>query len=411
MNPHHQSRSLPTPADGVGRPVRGGLTAAVVALIPLLAVGGGDGFRAALDFTTGVLSLVSLTASIAWGLLATDRLLLAPRHRLLAQAVHRATATAALGFLLLHATVKVSLGRVDLIGALLPFGLGTTGSAALVGFGTLAGLLMVATAATGALRSALAANTTVAGRWRALHTLAYPAWCLALVHGLFAGRPAATWVVVLYCLALATVTAMVSVRLLPRSLQRRLAARILSLTDPADHEPSGSGTAPPRVPQGDAFPAYSPRREMGTGHAPAAFAAPSHHLRIEVPPPPTADPLVTRPVYGEVTRPPTAPGSAMSAAYRAVSLPDDRAPRPHRAWPTPSPPPPSPAFAPPPPYPPYPPPTEAYGGAEPPTTAGTPGGEPPTRPPQDDPTRIAPGPLYPPPAGEPWPATPAGDQR
>ncbi|MFF9014878.1 hypothetical protein ACF09C_18150 [Streptomyces sp. NPDC014870] len=197
--------------------------------IPLLVLGGSDGFRAALDFTSGVLSLVSLTASVAWGLIATDRLLLSTRHRLLAQGIHRATAVAALGFLLLHGTVKVALGRVEPLGALLPFGLGVTGSSALIGFGSLAGLLMVVTAATGALRSTLAGRSRFAARWRPLHMLAYPAWCFALVHGLYAGRPAATWVLVMYCLALTSVAAAVSLRLLPAPAQRALADRFAGL--------------------------------------------------------------------------------------------------------------------------------------------------------------------------------------
>ena len=41
---------------------------------------------------------------------------------------------------------------------------------------------------TGALRSAFASPAPVAARWRAMHMLAYPAWCAALVHGLYAGR-------------------------------------------------------------------------------------------------------------------------------------------------------------------------------------------------------------------------------
>ncbi|MFJ8583918.1 hypothetical protein ACIRD2_04560 [Streptomyces sp. NPDC093595] len=205
---------------------------AAVVLIPLLAVGGSDSFRAALDFTTGVLSLVSLTASVAWGLIATDRLLLSVRHRLLAQAIHRTTAVASLGFLLLHATVKVSLDHTELIGALVPFGLGLTGSSGLIGFGSLAGLLMVIAASTGAARSALAGRGSIAARWRPLHMLAYPAWCAALVHGLYAGRPAATWVVVMYSLALTGVAAAVSVRMLPRPVQDRLAGRLLALLGP-----------------------------------------------------------------------------------------------------------------------------------------------------------------------------------
>ncbi|GLF93752.1 hypothetical protein [Streptomyces yaizuensis] len=226
MNPHRKSRTPAAPAGGLSRPVQGGLTVAGCVIAPLVAVGGGDGLRAALDFTTGVLSLVSLTASVAWGLVAGDRLLLSPRQRLLAQAVHRVTATAALGLLLLHATVKVSLGHVGAVGALIPFGLGTTGTAGLIGFGSLAGLLMVVAGATGALRSALAGHSRAAGRWRALHMLAYPAWCFALMHGLFAGRPADTWVVTLYCLALLGVSAALSLRLLPRPVRRRIADRV-----------------------------------------------------------------------------------------------------------------------------------------------------------------------------------------
>ncbi|MFB7370495.1 hypothetical protein ACFC0D_11735 [Streptomyces sp. NPDC056222] len=213
----------------MSRPVQGGLSVAALVIIPLLAVGGSDSFRAALDFTTGVLSLVSLTASVAWGLIATDRLLLSPRHRLLAQGIHRGTAVASLGFLLLHATVKVSLGHVAPIGALIPFGLGITGTSALIGFGSLAGLLMVVAASTGALRSTLAGRSRFAARWRPLHMLAYPAWCFALVHGLYTGRPAATWVVVMYCLALTFVAATVSLRMLPAQTQRELAERFVGL--------------------------------------------------------------------------------------------------------------------------------------------------------------------------------------
>lgn len=221
--------SLPS-RHGMSPSVRGGLSVAALVLVPLLAVAGGDGFRAMLDFTSGVLSLVSLTAAVAWGLMATDRLLLSPRHRLLAQGIHRFTAMASLGFLLLHATVKVSLGHAALIGAVLPFGLGITGTNGLIGLGSLAGFLMVIAAATGALRSAFAVPGKIAGRWRALHMLAYPAWCFALMHGLYAGRAAATWVMTLYCLALVAVIGAVSVRLLPRPVKRRLADRILQLT-------------------------------------------------------------------------------------------------------------------------------------------------------------------------------------
>ncbi|MFF0746565.1 hypothetical protein ACFYVL_39870 [Streptomyces sp. NPDC004111] len=226
MNAAHPNPARPGKRKS-SRPLPRLLLTAAVALLPLLALLGGDGLRAALDFTSGVLTLVSLTAAVAWGLLATDRLLLRPRHRLIAQAVHRATAAASLGFLLLHLTVKVSLSHTSLTAALVPFAGGGSATAVLVGFGSLAGLLMVVAAATGALRSAFATPGNVPGRWRTLHMLAYPAWCAALLHGLFTGRPADTWVVTMYALCLSSVTAALSLRLLPARFKKRIVARTL----------------------------------------------------------------------------------------------------------------------------------------------------------------------------------------
>lgn len=301
MNPHRKIRSSPVPRTGMSRPVQGGISIAALVIIPLLALAGSDGFRAALDFTSGVLSLVSLTASVVWGLIATDRLLLSTRHRLLAQGVHRATAVASLGFLLLHGTVKVSLGHVEPIGAFLPFGLGVTGSAALIGFGSLAGLLMVVTAATGALRSTLAGRGRIAARWRPLHMLAYPAWCFALIHGLYAGRPAATWVVVLYCLALIAVGAAVSIRLLPAPTQRALADRFAGLLASLE---------------GRTEEAREPRH---AGHA-REETDDTHHARV-------ADETAHAPVRDDpatvsaewLDRPSPGVPVGFSAAYRAVS--------------------------------------------------------------------------------------------
>ncbi|MGW7430327.1 hypothetical protein ACWGIN_12330 [Streptomyces sp. NPDC054861] len=341
----------------MSRPVRGGLSVAALVIIPLLAIGGSDAFRAALDFTTGVLSLVSLTASIVWGLIASDRLLLSTRHRLIAQGVHRATAVASLGFLLLHGTVKVSLGHVEPIGALIPFGLGMTGAAGLIGFGSLAGLLMVIVAATGALRSTLAGRSRFAARWRPLHMLAYPAWCFALVHGLYAGRQAATWVVVMYCLALVSVAAAFSLRLLPAPTQRELAERLAALLAAVEgrrrarpagqHAATGPAASSPSSPSSTA--AASPgERERGFGEesrdeAPTLSAEwldrPVARPPLNTPLPPPVPQLYeaapelfeTAPPRYEATppryeaaepyeaAPPPRGGAGFSAAYRAVS--------------------------------------------------------------------------------------------
>ncbi|MEU6484648.1 ferric reductase-like transmembrane domain-containing protein [Streptomyces sp. NPDC046887] len=330
MNPPHRTtRSSPTRKPGLSKPVQGGLAAAVLLLIPLLAIVGSDRFRAALDFTTGVLSLVSLTASVAWGLLATDRLLLSVRHRLLAQAIHRTTAVASLGFLLLHATVKVSLGHVELIGALIPFSLGLTGTSGLIGLGSLAGLLMVVAASTGAARSALAGRGPIAARWRPLHMLAYPAWCFALMHGLYAGRPAATWVTTMYCLALTGVAGAVSIRLLPRPQQNKLAERLLALLGPGA-ERNASPSRRRRDPSVSPLP--------GTGDLPAAATGTGRAGPAPYPPEPSRPPASPSPEWS-AERPPVSPewtaeraagdpprrarkrrSSSISAGYRAVSL-------------------------------------------------------------------------------------------
>ncbi|WP_246201472.1 cytochrome b/b6 domain-containing protein [Streptomyces alboniger] len=297
LHPHRQSRPLGTGAQLQRRLLGTG----ALLLIPLLVVVGSDAFRAALDFTTGVLCLVSLTAAVVWGLVATDRLFLRSRQRLLAQAVHRATAVASVGFLLLHGTVKVALDHVSLLGALVPFGLGVTGTAGLIGLGSLAGLLMVATSVTGALRSAFASPARIASRWRSLHMLAYPAWCAALIHGLYAGRPPKPWVITLYCLCLVAVAGAVALRAAPPPIKRMVASRILALLEP-DRGAPPRGRPPTRDTASSPLP----------GTAPDFTAAP--------------DPVV-----------------GISAAYRALAEPPRHAPRaePAEGWPVPCPPPPA----------------------------------------------------------------------
>ncbi|MFE2289985.1 hypothetical protein [Streptomyces sp. NPDC059452] len=397
----------------MSRPVQGGLTVTALVFVPLLAVAGSDGFRATLDFTTGVLSLVSLTAAVAWGLLATDRLFLSTRQRIICQGVHRATAVAALGFLLLHGTVKVALGHVSVIGALIPFGLGFTGTAGLIGFGSLAGLLMVVTATTGALRSAFAQPSPaatrlgqslgspretggIAGRWRALHALAYPAWCAALIHGLYAGRAPATWVVVMYGLCLTAVAGALCLRLLPRPTKRRITDRITALLNPeADYDvpdpvlraapPPGAERGPGmdrEAASGDPAGWSEPGRGVrGTPVRPRTLSAPAppipplvppsvplsgalHEAPTELlygvqppyepstpyepsalyePPPRSSDRLADGPEGGPTggltMGPPAGPG--ISAGYRAVSQAGGPTPPPDTRWPAPSPAPPA----------------------------------------------------------------------
>lgn len=214
--------TLPKP----GRSAYGVATAVVLLLIPMIVVFGGDTVREFLNFGAGVLSLVSLSCSVIWGLVATDRLFLNTRQRIVAQAVHRTTAVSSVGFLLLHVTTKLALDHVSWVAAVIPFGLGVTGAGALIGFGTLAGLLMIFTAITGALRSVLAVDGITAHRWRSLHMMAYPAWCAAIIHGLYAGREAKPIFVILYGVSVAGVIAALLLRSAPAPFKRRVAERV-----------------------------------------------------------------------------------------------------------------------------------------------------------------------------------------
>ncbi|WP_340563208.1 hypothetical protein [Streptomyces sp. GSL17-111] len=188
-----------------------GLTG-VLSLAVAVSAGAFHRTTAFLDFGAGVLSLVALTATVLWGLAATDRLVLSSAHRLLAQGVHRGTAVAGLGFLALHIGVKLAEGRISPLAAGVPFADGTR--PVLLGLGTLAGYLFLAVAITGAVRGVFASGSG-SRRWRALHMCAYPAWGAALVHGLKAGRAADGWVTAAYVLCLLGVAAALALRLWP----------------------------------------------------------------------------------------------------------------------------------------------------------------------------------------------------
>ncbi|GGK45517.1 ferric reductase-like transmembrane domain-containing protein [Streptomyces flaveus] len=193
-----------------------------------------DSFAAFLDFGTGVLSLVCLSASVIWGLVAQDRIFLDARQRMLAQAVHRTTAVAAVVFLFVHIGTKLALDHTSWIAAIIPFGLvGSNdemlGRAFLIGLGTLASLMMIFVAITGILRNRFAASAPVASRWRMMHSLAYPAWCFALLHGLFAGRQAKPIFVILYVLSLVAVGGALALRASPPPFRRKVAQGIREL--------------------------------------------------------------------------------------------------------------------------------------------------------------------------------------
>ncbi|MEU4480683.1 ferric reductase-like transmembrane domain-containing protein [Micromonospora sp. NPDC023966] len=178
------------------------------------------------EFFAGVVALVSLSLTVMLGLLATDRLVLLIRHRVLLQSAHRATGILGVAGLVCHVITKISIGRAGPTDAVVPF---LAGRGLYVGLGTVAALLMVGVLWTGLIRVRFAG---VGPRWfwRALHSMAYVSWPFALLHGLNAGRAAKTWVVVSYlaCVLLVVMALLVrlSVHLGKRSREQHQAAAL-----------------------------------------------------------------------------------------------------------------------------------------------------------------------------------------
>lgn len=142
-------------------------------------------------FYSGVFALVGLTAAVGAGLLATDRILLSPGGRIVAQAVHRSVSFAAVGFLVIHITAEVVAGRSRPYDSVAPFL--DHQRAFYLGLGTVASDLILLVAATGIWRG----RFTIARprwAWRALHAAAYLCWPLAILHGLLGGRHARPYV-------------------------------------------------------------------------------------------------------------------------------------------------------------------------------------------------------------------------
>ncbi|MET8242982.1 cytochrome b/b6 domain-containing protein [Streptomyces sp. NPDC005202] len=305
MNPRRSNTALPKP----GRSAYGVASAVVLLLIPVIVLAGGDRVQDFLNFGAGVLSLVSLSCSVIWGLVAQDRIFLNTRQRIVGQAVHRTTAVASIAFLLLHITTKIALGHTQLIAAIIPFSLGVSGSAGLIGLGSAAGLLMIFVGITGALRSNFASPAPVAARWRAMHMLAYPAWCAALVHGLYAGRQAKPIFVILYSLSLLGVMGALALRAAPRPVKRKVADRLVAILGTEERPGIDDLEASRARVAESALPGYENARAARPAPADTTGSLP----RIPSP---------SAPLY-ETAAPAAAPepASGFAAAYRAVSTP------------------------------------------------------------------------------------------
>ena len=158
---------------------------------------------------SGVFALVALTAAVAAGLAAADRLVMSPAGRVTFQAVHRALSLAAVGFLASHVLLEVLAHRSHLADAVVPFL--ASGRTLYLGLGTLASDLVLLIVLTGVARRKFAAHWTAA--WRGVHVTAYLAWPMAILHGLLSGRTAKPYVDWSYGACVAAVAVALVVRL------------------------------------------------------------------------------------------------------------------------------------------------------------------------------------------------------
>ena len=101
------------------------ITAIVVLVAVLVLTSAGREIDAATQrfmlYYAGVLALVGLTGSVLLGLLATDRIVMTPGHRVMAQAVHRAFSFGTLAFLVIHIVTEILAQRSHVIDAVVPF--------------------------------------------------------------------------------------------------------------------------------------------------------------------------------------------------------------------------------------------------------------------------------------------------
>jgi len=196
------------------------ITAIVVLVAVLVLTKAGREIDAATQrfmlYYAGVLALVGLTGSVLLGLLATDRIVMTPGHRVMAQAVHRAFSFGTLAFLVIHIVTEILAQRSHVIDAVVPFL--SPYRTFYIGLGTIASDLIVLLVVTSIVRKRFTEHGK-AWRWRAIHYASYVAFVFGVLHGLLGGRTAKPYVDWSYGFAIAVTALGLAVRFLAISLR------------------------------------------------------------------------------------------------------------------------------------------------------------------------------------------------
>lgn len=137
--------------------------------------------------STGVVTLILLTLSVALGVANVRRAQTENVPRFVFDAVHRNASLLAIAFLFVHIVTSLLDGfaPIRLIDVVIPFG--SPYRPLWLGFGTVAFDLLIAVALTSVLRRRLGYRG-----WRATHWLAYASWPVAVLHGLGTGSDTKT---------------------------------------------------------------------------------------------------------------------------------------------------------------------------------------------------------------------------
>ena len=190
-------------------------------------------------YYAGVFTLIALCASVGLGLVATDRVILNPGHRIFVQSAHRAASFGALAFLVIHIVTEILAQRVHALDAFVPFL--SPFRTFYIGLGTIASDLILLLVITGIMRKRFTANNK-AWRWRAIHYTSYLAFVLGVWHGLLGGRSGKPYVDWSYGFVLAIVALGLAVRILANSLRPKE-----NLSSPPAADSVSSGSAPLRA--------------------------------------------------------------------------------------------------------------------------------------------------------------------
>ncbi|AEV86229.1 Eukaryotic translation initiation factor 3 subunit A [Actinoplanes sp. SE50] len=283
------------------------------------------------EYYMGVLTLVSLSITIMVGLVSTDRLVLSIRQRVFLQSTHRTTGVMAISSLAFHLWTKTVEGHIRVIDIFIPF-IAQGNNLFYIGLGQISGYILVLVTWSGLIRARFIGRGKP-WMWRAIHSISYLMWPIALVHGLSAGRAAKTWVIVSYVICVLLVLIGLAVRL-SVSLNRRKdfasAAGVGAAKPSGNVVPTSGGGARGRFGGG-----RSAREQTTDLLAPAETPAVSSWIPAAPAAPPAAPPVApVSPALAPISPAPFAGGRELEGpAPRQRRPEDDRYDEPTRAMP------------------------------------------------------------------------------